>query len=70
MPNFEIQVKYLQTALESFSSFMFPVAIITWKKWVMILTSFIALLKEDLALFIVNLCTGVLAENIDNITYS
>jgi len=49
---------------------MFPVAIITWKKWVMILTSFIALLKEDLALFIVNLCTGVLAENIDNITYS
>lgn len=52
MPDFEIQVQYLQTALESFSSFMFPVAIITWKKLVMVLICFIALLKEDLAFFI------------------
>lgn len=67
MPNFEIQVQYLQTALESFSSFRFPVAIITWKKWVMVLNCFVALVKEDLAFFNKDLCAGVLAEHIDNI---
>lgn len=49
---------------------MFPVAIITWKEWLMVYIWSIALLKEDLAFFNKDLCTDVLPEHIDNITYS
>lgn len=48
VPNLEIQAQYLQTVLGSFSSFMSPVAKITWKEWVMVWIWLIALLKEEL----------------------
>lgn len=48
VPNLEIQAQYLQTVLGSFSSFMFPVAKITWKKRVMVWIWIIASLKEEL----------------------
>lgn len=48
VPNLEIQAQYLQTVLGSFSSFMFPVAKITWKNRVMVWIWIIASLKEEL----------------------
>lgn len=63
MPNFEIQVQYLQTAQGKFFIIYVSSGSNNLEEMVMVLTCFTALLKEDWAFFIKDLLyTAMLTE--------